>query len=458
MTHADPTIFRAYDIRGIVDESLTEETVTQIGKALGSTALRANQQTIVTARDGRLSGPRLVKALQTGILSTGCNVIDIGAVPTPLLYFATKILDSQSGAVVTGSHNPSNYNGIKMVLADNALAGDAIQTLYQTIERQDFLQGDGALSEDNIIEKYYARICKDITLKRPLKIIVDSGNGICGAIAPELFRRLGCDVVELFCKVDGEFPNHHPDPSQLKNLEDVIHAVKEKNADIGFAFDGDGDRLGVITNQGEVIWPDRQLMLFAIDVLSRNPGATIIYDVKSSSHVAEVVKTHGGTPLMWKTGHSFVKAKLKETGALLAGEMSGHTFFKERWFGFDDGVYAGARLLEILAKQTQTVSELFHDIPDSVNTPELKLPVDEKEKFVLMAKISERLHFPNALLTTIDGVRADFADGWGLIRPSNTTPYLVLRFEAESETSLQRIQDSFREQLLAIDEAFELPF
>ncbi|MAZ77899.1 MAG: phosphomannomutase/phosphoglucomutase [Legionellaceae bacterium] len=458
MTNIDHTIFRAYDIRGIVDKSLTEATVTEIGKALGSLALRTKQHSIVTARDGRLSGPRLVNALQQGILSTGCNVIDIGAVPTPLLYFATKTLDTQSGAVVTGSHNPSDYNGIKMVLADNALAGDAIQELYQSIKDKNFLSGKGSLSEKNIVEQYCQHISNDIKLDRPLKIVVDSGNGICGAIAPKLYRELGCDVTELFCEVDGNFPNHHPDPSQLKNLEALIDAVKKTNADIGFAFDGDGDRLGVITNQGEVIWPDRQLMLFAIDVLSRNRGATIIYDVKSSSHVAEVVKKHAGTPLMWKTGHSFVKAKLKETDALLAGEMSGHTFFKERWFGFDDGIYAGARLLEILAKQKTTSSEVFHNIPDSINTPELKLPVSEEQKFILMEKISQTLHFPDALLTTIDGVRADFADGWGLIRPSNTTPYLVLRFEADSEKSLLRIQDQFRQQLLSIDSTLALPF
>lgn len=454
----DQTIFRAYDIRGIVDESLTESTVTQIGKALGSTALRTNQHTIITARDGRLSGQRLVNALQQGILSTGCNVIDIGAVPTPLLYFATKVLDSQSGAIVTGSHNPSNYNGIKMVLDDNALADKNIQKLYQDIQQENFLTGKGVLTQEDVLEQYYERILDDIKLSRPLKIVVDSGNGICGAIAPELYRRLGCEVVELFCEVDGNFPNHHPDPSQLENLDDIIHAVAKENADIGFAFDGDGDRLGVITKQGDVIWPDRQLMLFAIDVLSRHPEAMIIYDVKSSSHVAEVVKAHGGTPLMWKTGHSLVKAKLKETGALLAGEMSGHTFFKERWLGFDDGIYAGSRLLEILAKQTQTSDELFSGIPDSINTPELKLAINDDKKFALMEKISKQLHFPDALLTTIDGIRADFADGWGLIRPSNTTPYLVLRFEADSETSLQRIQENFREQLLAVDSTLELPF
>jgi phosphomannomutase/phosphoglucomutase len=458
MKTIDASIFRAYDIRGIVDEQLSEATVFLVGKALGTLALEAKQSSIITARDGRLSGQRLMSALQKGILSSGCDVIDVGQVPTPVLYFATHVLHTQSGAMLTGSHNPPNYNGIKMVVAGKTLFGEDILEIYKRIIDGNLQEGKGTLKPELIEEQYLFRIVSDVELKRSLKVVVDCGNGIAGKIAPELYRRLGCEVIELFCEVDGNFPNHHPDPSQMENLEDLIQAVAYHQADLGLAFDGDGDRLGVVTNEGEVIWPDRQLMLYAIDVLSRNPGAMIIYDVKSTKHLHPLITLHKGNPLMWKTGHSFVKSKLKETGALLAGEMSGHTFFKERWYGFDDGIYTGARLLEILSQQTTTAAEIFRQIPNSVNTPELKLPVEESKKFALMEKLQNEMKFEGANITIIDGVRADFKEGWGLVRASNTTPYLILRFEADDQAALGFVQELFREQLLRIDADLELPF
>ncbi len=451
-------IFRAYDIRGIVNQTLTADSVFLIGQAIGSEAQQRDQTAIIVARDGRLSGPTLVKSLADGILASGCDVIDIGAVPTPLLYFATNILASQSGVMLTGSHNPPDYNGIKIVLAGHTLANEEIQALYQRILQQNFRQGKGRYHTDDVVARYIARIKSDIKLKRKLKVVIDCGSGIPGKVAPELFSALGCEVVPLFCEVDGNFPHHHPDPSDPQNLQTLIDTVKNEKADIGLAFDGDGDRLGVVTDTGEIIWPDRQLMLFARDVLSRNPGAEIIFDVKCTSNLNHVILQHGGKPLMWKTGHSLIKAKLRETKAPFAGEMSGHIFFKERWFGFDDGLYTGARLLEILAADSRTTTELFHDFPDSINTPELKLPLPEAEKFKFMEAFVRYAKFPDAKVTTIDGVRADFKDGWGLIRPSNTTPYLILRFEANSQESLIRIQSIFRQQLLSLKADLQLPF
>ena len=455
----DASIFRAYDIRGVVDESLTEETVENIGWALGSEALDRNENTIIIGRDGRLSGERLSNALCKGILKSGCDVIDIGAVPTPTLYFATHLLPSQSGVMLTGSHNPPEYNGIKMVLGGETLSNEAIQKLYLRIVNNDLHTGSGELSQRSVCDEYIDDICQRIHLEKKIKVVIDCGNGIGGLIAPKLFQQLGCDVEQLFCEVDGNFPNHHPDPSQPENLKQLIEAVKKHNADLGISFDGDADRLGLVTNTGNIIWPDRQLMLFAIDVLSRNPGAEIIYDVKCTKHLKDVISEHGGVPCMCKTGHSFVKAELKSRkDALLGGEMSGHMFFKERWYGFDDALYAGARLLEIVSQKNETVDEIFNALPNSVNTPELKLNISDAEKFIFMDKLKESAVFPEGEVTTIDGIRVDFPDGFGLIRPSNTTPCLVLRFEADDEAGLQRIQNQFREQLLKIDASLELPF
>jgi phosphomannomutase/phosphoglucomutase len=458
MQNIPAEIFRAYDIRGIVGESLTEEIVFYIGKAIGSEAKSQNQRSIIIARDGRLSGPTLSEALRKGILDTGCDVIDIGSVPTPLLYFATNILSTQSGVMLTGSHNPSNYNGLKVVINGKTLSEEKIQQLYQRIINHNLESGQGKYSEQDISEKYISRILEDVNLSKSLKIIIDAGNGIAGKIAPTLFKRLGCEVIELFCEVDGNFPNHHPDPTIPENLKDIIEAVRVHKADVGLAFDGDGDRLGVVTNLGEIIWPDRQLMLYAEDVLSRNKSAKIIYDVKCTQHLSKIIKEAGGVPLMWKTGHSLIKNKMREENSPLSGEMSGHIFFKDRWYGFDDGLYTGVRLLEILSKQDKSISEIFQSLPNSINTPELKLAVnnDQRSKLIEGLKISPA--FQDANLITIDGVRIEFEKSWGLMRGSNTTPHLILRFEAEDENHLKEIQDKFRKELLKLDSSLELPF
>lgn len=453
-----PSIFRAYDIRGIVGETLTEMAVYDLGRALGTLALSEGEKAIAVGRDGRLSGPMLMRALADGIVTTGCDVIDIGIVPTPLLYYATYVLNTASGVMVTGSHNPPEYNGLKMMVSGRTLAEEDIQWLYKkTVERK-FTLGTGQINALEIVERYLTHVENDVKLERPLKIVVDCGNGVAGGIAPELYRRLGCEVYELFCEVDGRFPNHHPDPSQVENLKDLIEAVRTQKADIGLAFDGDGDRLGVVTNEGEVIWPDRQLMLFARSILAQHPGAKIIYDVKCTSHLANLITAAGGVPVMWKTGHSLIKSKLAETSALLAGEMSGHIFFKDRWYGFDDAIYAGARLLQIIAAAITSSSQLFNEIPNSVNTPEIKLYVAEEEKFGLMQQLIEQADFNTEDQVTIDGLRVNFADGWGLIRPSNTTPCLVLRFEAESEKILKNIQNLFRDLLLRVKPDLVIPF
>jgi phosphomannomutase/phosphoglucomutase len=455
----DASIFRAYDIRGIVDESLTVELVADIGKAVGSMALEYGETKLAIARDGRLSGPKLVKALMDGILSAGCDVAEIGIVPTPLLYFATHMLDTQSGIMLTGSHNPGNYNGLKIVLKGKALSENEIQNIYQMIVEKRFAQGAGVHTKVDILELYQQSVLKDIKLKRPLKVVVDCGNSVPGLIVPELFSALGCDVIPMFCDVDGNFPNHHPDPSQPENLKDLIEKVKETKADLGLAFDGDGDRLGVVTNTGDIIWPDRQLMLLAKPILEKTPGAKIIYDVKCTSHLATVIKALGGEPIMWKTGHSLIKSKLVETKALLAGEMSGHLFFCDRWFGFDDAIYAGARFLEVLSEKTQSMHEIFSAIPNSVNTPELKIFVSDQEKFGLMTRLIADAEFADADdISLIDGLRVNYSDGWGLVRLSNTTPCLVLRFEAESEKILLKIQSVFREFLLKAEPSLEIPF
>lgn len=454
----DPSIFKAYDIRGIVDQTLTEEAVYWIGRAIGSEAADRGEQHIYVARDGRLSGPKLVSALSRGLMESGRNVTDLGMVPTPVLYYAAYALGSGSGIMLTGSHNPPEYNGLKMVLGGTTLSGPDIQELRNRIEKAQFTEGNGQLDNADVVAQYIERISSDIKLSRPMKVVVDCGNGVPGAVAPALLRALGCEVTELFCEVDGNFPNHHPDPSQPENLVDLEKAVKAQGADIGLAFDGDGDRLGIVTPDANIIWADRQMMLYARDVLSRNPGAKIIFDIKCTTNLPKVIQQAGGEPIMWKTGHSFIKAKLKESGGLLAGEMSGHIFFKERWYGFDDAMYTAARLLEILSKDSRPVDEIFNELPDNVNTPELKLHTAEGENHPLVDKLVAAADFGDATIITIDGLRVDFTDGFGLVRASNTTPCLVFRFEAENEAALQRIQDDFRKLVLSQAPDAELPF
>ena len=447
MTDIDPTIFKAYDIRGIVGQSLTPAVAHAIGQALGSEARRQGLPTIAIGRDGRLSGPELAAALAAGIVSTGTDAVDIGCVPTPLAYFAAHYLKIGSCVSVTGSHNPPDYNGFKIVLGGDTLHGARIQALRRRILNADFSVGRGVLCRADLRSAYLDRIASDVKLARPMKIVVDCGNGVAGGIAPELFRRLGCEVVPLFCEVDGRFPNHHPDPSKPENLRDVQRALRETDAELGLAFDGDGDRLGVVTKDGEIIYPDRQLMLFAADILTRHPGAPIIYDVKCSRWVAEAVRHQGGVPLMWNTGHALIKAKLKETGAPFAGEMSGHMFFNERWYGFDDGLYAGARLLEIVSRWPDANWPLKH-LPNALSTPELNLKMQEGEPHRLVARLQKDGRFPTARrLVTLDGVRAEYADGFGLARASNTTPVIVLRFEADNAAALARIQAEFKAAL-----------
>jgi len=451
-------IFKAYDIRGIVGKSLTANVVRRIGHALGSLALEQGQAAIAVGRDGRLSGRELAGALIDGVCAAGCDAIDVGCVPTPVTYFAAWELGCNSCVSVTGSHNPPDYNGLKMVIGGTTLALDAIQQIKARAEGGDLEHGKGERRSADVKTAYIERIVGDVKLARPLKIVMDCGNGVAGAVAPELFKRLGCEIIPLYCEVDGNFPNHHPDPSKPENLADVIKALKETNAEIGIAFDGDGDRLGVVTKDGEIIYPDRQLMLFAADVLSRVPGGQIIYDVKCTRLLAPWIKKHGGVPLMWNTGHALVKAKLKETGAPLAGEMSGHTFFKERWYGFDDGLYAGARLLEILSRSAD-VSAPLKSLPDSPSTPELNLKMAEGEPFALIDKLKTEGRFTGAIeRITIDGLRVEYPDGFGLARPSNTTPVVVLRFEADNDTALARIQGDFRRAITAVWPGVDVPF
>jgi len=460
------SIFKAYDIRGVIGKTLDAETARSIGRAFGSEVRAQGGDAVVVARDGRLSGPELIQALSDGLRAAGVDVVNVGMVPTPVGYFAASVplkLDGgerrvDSCIVVTGSHNPPDYNGFKMVLRGAAIYGEQIQGLYKRITEDRFESGSGSYQEYDIADAYLERITSDIKLARPLKLVVDTGNGVAGGLAPRLFKALGCELVELFTEIDGNFPNHHPDPAHPENLQDVIRALKETDAEIGFAFDGDGDRLGVVTKDGQIIYPDRQLMLFAEEVLSRNKGAQIIYDVKCTRNLATWVKEKGGEPLMWKTGHSLVKAKLRETGAPLAGEMSGHVFFKDRWYGFDDGLYTGARLLEILAR-VQDPSKLLNDLPNSHSTPELQLKLQEGENFELIARLQKSATFPDAdQVVTIDGLRVEYPDGFGLARSSNTTPVVVMRFEADNDAALKRIQEDFRRVILAEKADAKLPF
>ena len=439
-----PEIFKAYDIRGIVGRTLTRDAVYAIGRAIGSEARERKVKAVVVGRDGRLSGPELSRALMEGICASGVDVADIGMVPTPLAYFAAHHLKTGSAVMVTGSHNPPDYNGFKIMLAGETLHSTMITALRTRLVEGRLASGRGRIRALDVRRDYLDRIVSDVRLSRPMKIVVDCGNGVAGAVAPELFRRMGCELVELYCDVDGNFPNHHPDPSKPDNLKDVIRALRETDAELGLAFDGDGDRLGVVTKDGEIIYPDRQLMLFAADVLTRNPGAQILYDVKCSRNLARSIRHQGGRPLMWMTGHALIKAKLKETGAPLAGEMSGHTFFKERWYGFDDGLYAGARLLEIVSRWKDANWPLKH-LPNAVSTPELNLKMREGEPHALVAELQKTAKFEGALeVITLDGLRVEYADGFGLMRASNTTPVLVLRFEADDAAALSRIQADFR--------------
>jgi phosphomannomutase/phosphoglucomutase len=452
------SIFRAYDIRGVVGETLTPEIVHAIGRAVGSEAQARGEQRVIVARDGRLSSPDLAKALAEGLKASGRTVIDIGLAPTPLLYYATHVLNGKSGVMVTGSHNPANYNGLKIVIAGETLAEQDIQKLRQRIEQGDFVHGTGKIETRDLIPDYIERVVQDMQIARPLKVVMDCGNGVAGKVAPMLLKELDCELVELYCDVDGRFPNHHPDPSKPENLKELVDTVLREKADLGLAFDGDGDRLGVVDSAGKIIWPDRQMMVFAADVLCRQPGADIIFDVKCTRHLPRQIVKAGGRPLMWKTGHSLIKAKMRETGAQLAGEMSGHIFFKERWYGFDDGIYAAARLVEILSGDPRDTTEVFAELPDSVNTPELNVTLEEGENFRFIERLKGIAEFPEARVTDIDGLRVDFMDGFGLVRASNTTPALVIRFEADNEAALARIQAQFRELLSRVKAGMSLPF
>ncbi len=451
-------IFRTYDIRGIVGRTLTPAIVREIGRALGALGRERGAPTFALGRDGRLSGPELSAALTEGLLSAGADAIDIGMAPTPVAYFAAHHLGCGSCVAITGSHNPPDYNGLKMVVAGDTLWGEDVQELRRSIETGKLSKGRGKRSTANVLDAYVERIAGDVRLARPFRIAVDCGNGVAGMLAPRLYRRLGCEVEELYCEVDGRFPNHHPDPSQPKNLRELIEKLKTGKSELGLAFDGDGDRLGVVTKDGEIIFPDRQLMLLAKDVLSRNPGAEIIYDVKSTRLLAPWIERHGGKPTIWKTGHSLIKAKLKETGALLAGEMSGHTFFKERWYGFDDALYGGARLLEVLSKE-QDANRALKSLPNAPSTPELHWKLEEGEPHALVAKLQASKPFPGAeRVLTIDGVRVEYADGFGLARASNTTPVIVIRFEADNLAALERIKRDFRAALQPLKPNAPLPY
>jgi len=453
------SIFRAYDIRGVVGDSLTPETAYWIGRAIGSESLAKGEPNVSVGRDGRLSGPELVEQLINGLRDSGCTVSDVGMVPTPVLYYAANILAGKSGVQLTGSHNPPDYNGFKIVVAGDTLANEQIQVLRQRIESGDLASGEGRVEQVDVLEPYFEQIRGDIRLARKLKVVVDCGNGVAGVIAPRLIEALGCEVIPLYCEVDGHFPNHHPDPGKPENLKDLIARVASEKADLGLAFDGDGDRVGVVTNSGAIIYPDQLLMLFAKDVASRNPGSEIIFDVKCTRRLTPLIKASGGRPLMWKTGHSLIKKKMKESGALLAGEMSGHIFFKERWFGFDDGIYSAARLLEVLAQDSRDADQVFADFPVDLSTPEINIKVTEESKFAIIEALQRDAKWDaEAEVSTLDGVRVDYPQGWGLVRASNTTPVLVLRFEAESQEELQRIQEVFRAQLYTVAPDLQLPF
>ena len=442
------SIFKAYDIRGIVETELTPEIVKLIGKAVGSESIEKGERGVVVGRDGRLSGPELSEALISGLLESGCHVVNIGMVPSPVVYFATYTKQASSGVVITGSHNPAEYNGLKIMIAGETISAERIQALLTRINENNFSSGSGTSTSINIDQNYIDTIKSDIKIEKELKIVIDCGNGVAGNIAPQLFEALGVKVTKLFCLVDGRFPNHHPNPSKPENLEDLIQEVKETGSDLGLAFDGDGDRLGLVDNNGQIIWADQQMMLYSKDVLSRNKGAKIIFDVKCTSLLPKFISENGGVPIMSRTGHSFIKQKLKETKAELAGEMSGHIFFKDRWYGFDDALYTGARLLEIISKSDKTCSEIFAEMPVNISTPEININFEKHgQQFEAMEKLSTNINFPSATINTIDGVRVDYENCWGLVRASNTTPCLVLRFEADDNEMLLEIKTKFKEWL-----------
>jgi len=451
-------IFRAYDIRGVVGDTLTAEYAYWIGRAIGSQSLAQGEPKVIVGRDGRLSGPELLQQLVQGLLDCGCEVTDIGMVPTPVVYFAANVLEGRSAVMLTGSHNPPDYNGFKIIIAGDTLANEQILALKTRLDNNDLATGVGSVQQVDVLQRYFKTIRDDIALAKPLRVVVDCGNGAAGVIAPQLIEALGCSVIPLFCEVDGTFPNHHPDPGKPENLVDLIARVKAENADLGLAFDGDGDRVGVVTNTGTIVYPDRLLMLYAKDVVSRNPGADIIFDVKCTRRLTPLISGYGGRPVMWKTGHSLIKKKMKETGALLAGEMSGHIFFKERWYGFDDGIYSAARLLEILSLEKRNAEQVFSAFPSDISTPEINIKVTEQTKFGMIERLQREGQWGEANITSIDGVRVDYPKGWGLIRASNTTPVLVLRFEADTQEELERIQDVFRAQLLKVAPDLQLPF
>ncbi|NCF63204.1 MAG: phosphomannomutase/phosphoglucomutase, partial [Gammaproteobacteria bacterium] len=451
-------IFRAYDIRGVIDKTLDSGVARKIGQAVGTVALEREAAPVVVARDGRLSGPYLMEGMLEGITSTGCDVLDIGAVPTGVLYYAAHEMASGSGVMITGSHNPPDYNGFKIMVGGDTLHGEEIAGLYTRISVGELRSGQGSIARKNVVPDYIKRISDDIKMERDLKIVIDCGNGIGGVCAAETLRAIGAEVLPLFDEVDGTFPNHHPDPSDPENLEDLIASVRLMDADLGLALDGDADRLGVVTLAGNIIYPDRVMMLLALDVLDRNPGATIIYDVKCTGHLPKVIEEAGGNPVMYKTGHSLIKARMKEIGSPFAGEMSGHFFFEERWYGVDDGIYAAARLLEILSSTETPPEAILNALPTSFSTPELKVQMQEGENHGFIESFKAAANFDDANISTIDGLRADYDDGWGLVRASNTTPILVVRFDAETEEALERIKTTFRMQMLAVKPDLDLPF
>ena len=447
----DAGIFRAYDIRGITTSNLTEQVCYWIGRAFATQALAEDQQRAVIGRDGRLSSPGIERALGQGLVDGGMQVTSIGQVPTPVLYYATHKLETGTGIMITGSHNPPEYNGLKMMIGGVTLAEDLIQALYRRLQDNSLSEGSGTLDQTDLGDQYIAAAMATTELKRPLKVAVDCGNGVAGGLGPKLISALGCEVIPLFCEIDGNFPNHHPDPAEPENLQDLVTAVKTHNADVGLAFDGDGDRLGIVTPQGEIIWPDKMMMLFAQDIISRNPNTPVIFDVKCSKHLERIIREAGGEPIMWKTGHSHIKAKIKQTQAAFAGEFSGHICFGERWYGFDDALYTAARLLELLSQTDLDVDTVFAQYPVTYSTPEIKIHTTETRKFEVMDELVANNGFADGRLTTIDGIRVDFDDRWGLIRPSNTSPVLSLRFEADTADALERVQDEFQAQLSKVD-------
>ena len=455
-----PSIFKAYDIRGIVGETINAQIVKVIGQAIGSEALDKEQPRLVVGRDGRLSSAELSEALIEGIMASGCEVVDIGEVPTPLVYFACEHLQTHSGVMVTGSHNPVNYNGLKISIGGKPLFGASLQQLYQRILQGNVHTGEGSRSSIDVVDDYIAQIASDVHLTRPLKVVVDGGNGVGGPVASKLLTALGCDVIELYCDVNGEFPNHHPNPSDPANLQDLILAVRRSGAELGIAFDGDGDRLGTVDAEGNIIWSDRLMIMFAQDVLSRLPGSLVIYDVKSSSLLEDAILAAGGEALMWQSGYAVIRDKMQETGAPLAGELSGHIFFKDRWFGFDDAIYSAARLIELLARDPleRNSTEIFAAIPSRESTPEIIVEMEELECQKFIQQFVAEASFQGAKISTIDGLRADFASGWGLVRASNTVLGLTLRFEAETQESLQEIQRQFKQQMLQVKPTITLLF